>query len=57
MRGFRGKGLRWTASKLGKLYGTGWNMQSNRDVPFVVDLSTGEHTGGGVTAASSPVAL
>jgi len=31
----------------GALHGSGWNMQSDRDVPFVLDLRTGRHTGGG----------
>ena len=31
----------------GQLHGTGWNMQSDRDIPFTVDLQTGQHTGGG----------
>ena len=52
-------GLRWHSAKLtwegltldsirdGRLHGTGWNMPSNRDIPFSIDLLTGEHTGGG----------
>jgi hypothetical protein len=31
----------------GALHGTGWDMQSDRDVPFVLDLRTGKHSGGG----------
>ena len=31
----------------GALHGTGWHMQSDRDVPFVLDLRTGKHSGGG----------
>ena len=31
------------------LHGTGWNMHTDREVPFTVDLLTGEHTGGGFT--------
>jgi hypothetical protein len=31
----------------GALHGTGWNMQSDRDIPFILDLRTGQHTGGG----------
>jgi hypothetical protein len=53
------KGLRWKTGRLswegvtlgdvrtGKLHGTGWNMREDRDVPFVVDLVTGVHEGGG----------
>jgi hypothetical protein len=44
--------LSWEGVKLGevrdgKLHGEGWNMQSDRDVPFSVDLLTGAHEGGG----------
>ena len=44
--------LSWDGIRLGKvvdgyLHGTGWNMLTDRDVPFVVDLATGRHTGGG----------
>ena len=46
--------LSWEGVKLGeirdgKLHGEGWNMQTNREVPFTVDLSTGAHEGGGFT--------
>jgi len=52
-------GIRWESARLtweglsmtnvidGKLHGTGWNMMSNKDVPFTVDLKTGTHEGGG----------
>ena len=52
-------GLRWESARLswegvtlsevrnGKLHGTGWNMHTNREVPFTVDLLTGTHEGGG----------
>jgi hypothetical protein len=55
------EGLLWETAKLswegvkfgeirdGKLYGEGWNMQTDRDVPFSVDLRTGMHEGGGFT--------
>ena len=54
-------GLRWQSERVswegiqlehvanGKLHGTGWNMQSDRDVPFTMDLRTGKHEGGGFT--------
>lgn len=29
------------------LHGVGWDMMADKEVPFVVDLKTGEHTGGG----------
>ena len=31
----------------GKLQGLGWNLHTDREVPFAVDLKTGEHSGGG----------
>ena len=52
-------GVRWTSARLswegvtlqrveqGRLHGTGWDMMSDREVPFAIDLATGEHTGGG----------
>lgn len=52
-------GMHWESARLtwegltmtdvidGKLHGTGWNMMSNKDVPFTVDLKTGAHEGGG----------
>lgn len=52
-------GLRWESARLswegvtlreirdGHLHGTGWNMHTNREVPFAVDLKTGTHQGGG----------
>ena len=55
------EGLLWQSGRLswegvqlgevsqGKLHGTGWNMKTDRDVPFTLDLRTGEHRGGGFT--------
>lgn len=52
-------GLLWETAKLswegvtlgevsgGKLSGLGWDMKTDREVPFEVDLRTGAHTGGG----------
>jgi len=52
-------GLRWETARLswegvtltevhdGKLHGTGWNMHTNREAAFTVDLLTGTHQGGG----------
>ena len=31
----------------GRLHGLGWEMRSDKELPFEVDLRTGEHTGGG----------
>ncbi len=41
------EGLKLTSVEGGLLHGLGWEMMSNREVPFTVDLKTGEHTGGG----------
>jgi hypothetical protein len=53
------KGMRWETARLswegvtlgkiddGKLHGAGWNMNTNREVPFSIDLAIGEHEGGG----------
>jgi hypothetical protein len=52
-------GIRWQSARLSwegltlshtdatHLHGTGWNLQTDRDLPFTVDLQTGLHTGGG----------
>ncbi len=54
-------GIRWQSARLSwegvtltradadYLHGTGWNMHTDREVPFTVDLITGEHQGGGFT--------
>lgn len=54
-------GLLWETARLswegvtlqevrdGQLHGLGWNMHTDREVPFAVDLTTGAHTGGGFT--------
>lgn len=44
--------LSWEGVRLGqildgKLHGEGWNMQTDREVAFTVDLRTGAHEGGG----------
>jgi hypothetical protein len=31
------------------LHGTGWNLLTDREVAFSVDLLTGKHQGGGFT--------
>jgi hypothetical protein len=53
------KGLLWQSARLswegvtmtevrdGQLHGTGWNMHTDRELPFTIDLSTGKHEGGG----------
>lgn len=54
-------GLRWQSKRLSwegvsmievrdhHLHGTGWNLHTDREVPFSIDLTTGEHEGGGFT--------
>ncbi len=44
--------LSWEGIRLGAvegdtLHGFGWNMQTDKDVAFTVDLRSGSHTGGG----------
>ncbi len=53
------EGVRWHSARLswegvtlrevrgGVLHGEGWDMFADREVPFTVDLRTGEHEGGG----------
>ena len=43
--------LSWEGVRLGdvsdgKLRGWGWDMRTDRELPFAIDLGTGEHTGG-----------
>ncbi len=52
------EGLRWQSARLswegiqlgeisaGKLHGTGWDMRTDRELPFTLDLRTGAHIGG-----------
>ncbi len=55
-----GEGLAWQTARLsweglriagvqpdGKLHGFGWDMRTDKEVEFAVDLRTGAHTGGG----------
>ncbi len=56
------EGVRWQSERLswegltlaevrdGVLHGTGWNMFSDRDLPFRLDLKTGIHEGGGYSS-------
>lgn len=53
------EGVRWQTRRLswegvtlreirdGQLHGDGWDMFADREVPFTIDLRTGEHQGGG----------
>lgn len=40
------EGLTLNGIRDGQLHGLGWDMRTDRDLPFTVDLSTGAHTGG-----------
>ncbi|MBW4037767.1 MAG: hypothetical protein HIU91_02635 [Acidobacteria bacterium] len=52
-------GLRWQSARLswegvtltevrdGHLHGTGWDLHTDRELPFTLDVTTGHHTGGG----------
>ena len=54
-------GIRWQSARLSwegialthtdadHLHGTGWNLHTDREVPFTINLLTGAHTGGGFT--------
>ena len=41
------EGIRVVGVEAGALRGFGWNLRTDQEVEFVVDLRTGEHTGGG----------
>jgi hypothetical protein len=41
------EGLRITGVEGDTLHGTGWNLLTDREVPFTLDLLTGLHQGGG----------
>ena len=60
-------GLAWTTARLswegitltgiqpdGQLHGTGWDMMSDREIPFSVDLRTGAHRGSPFSPKGSP---
>lgn len=47
------EGLRVTGVEGDTLCGLGWNLQTDREVEFRVDLRTGAHTGGGYSSAST----
>ncbi len=44
------EGLSLSGIRDNQLHGYGWDMRTDREVPFVVDLATGHHTGGGFSA-------
>jgi hypothetical protein len=41
------EGIHITAIEGDTLHGTGWNLPTDQEVPFTVDLRSGQHTGGG----------
>ncbi|WP_263383366.1 hypothetical protein [Granulicella arctica] len=41
------EGLQLGAIENGLLHGSGWNLMTDKDVGFTVDLQTGKHVGGG----------
>jgi hypothetical protein len=43
------EGVRITSVDSAVLHGTGWNLLTDREVPFSLDLLTGQHEGGGFT--------
>lgn len=43
------EGVRITGIEGNTLHGTGWNLITDREVPFTLDLLTGHHQGGGFT--------
>lgn len=44
------EGVCITGTEGDTLHGTGWNMLTDKEVPFTVDLHTGTHEGGGYTS-------
>jgi hypothetical protein len=49
------EGLRLGEVVDGQLHGFGWNLMTDREVPFTVDLRSGEHRGGAGPAAGRQV--
>lgn len=47
------EGITLTSAEANTLHGTGWNMMTDKEVPFTLDLLTGEHQGGGFTPPAS----
>lgn len=41
------EGIRLTNIEANTLHGFGWNLMTDKEVPFSVDLLTGQHQGGG----------
>ncbi len=47
-------GLRITSIADNTLHGLGWNMPTDKELPFTVNLQTGAHTGGAYSPAPTP---
>ncbi|MHB1700207.1 MAG: hypothetical protein ACYCSN_08715 [Acidobacteriaceae bacterium] len=45
------EGVRIASVEESLLHGFGWNLMTDKEVPFTVDLRTGEHTGGSAPGA------
>jgi hypothetical protein len=43
------EGIRVTSVDGNMLHGVGWSMLTDKDVPFTVNLSSGEHSGGSIS--------
>ena len=41
------EGVRITSIEDNTLHGTGWNLLTDKEIPFTLDLLTGHHQGGG----------
>ncbi len=48
------EGVRVTSFEGDELRGFGWDLMTDKELEFVVDLRTGTHTGGGWKAGTSP---
>ena len=48
------EGLRLTGMDGNILHGMGWDLRTDREVPFTLDLLTGEHQGGGFKPPAPP---
>jgi hypothetical protein len=46
------EGLTLMGIRDNRLHGLGWDMRTDRELPFAVDLTTGQHTGGAFVLAS-----
>jgi hypothetical protein len=40
-------GVRITSIEAGTIAGLGWDMRTDQEIPFEVDVKTGQHRGGG----------